>query len=63
VYGEVGERAAALTVTIKQPQLNAAGPDFYHRDPLASVVEGGAVRGRSLERELKTDRSKQSGEF
>ena len=38
--GQVGERAAALAVTVQQPRLSGVGPDLYHRDPPRSVRRG-----------------------
>src|ERR1022692_3266775 len=34
---QVGECAAAFIVAVKQSRLSGVGPDFYHRDPPASV--------------------------
>lgn len=61
--GQVGERAAALAVALKEPRISGVGPGFDHRDPLDQLVEGGSVRARSLERQLESDRSKLFGEL
>src|SRR5438045_3631496 len=33
---KIGERAATFAVTVEQPRLSGVGPDFDHRDSLAS---------------------------
>ena len=61
---QVGERAAALAVTVEQSCLSGVGPDFDHRDPRGAVRQGwGAASSPPAASAPSPSGGKQFGEF